>query len=208
MSDLLRAAKSFPAFMAAVHAGGVHMVEVSPALRQIQRKRLGCAGNLEKPTTSTEGSARWIIPGAEGSCNLGVQWHDGLEEVPDDMPLLMVGQEILDAFPIHQFEYVAAQADGSSGSGSGVGGGSTGGGGWRERMVDLNTALPADLLSVGAHGTGTEKSSPAPAAPPAAATVASDAKDSDTDDQEHWLRFVLSQVNKTKPKRIAHPEYN
>ena len=46
-----------------------------------------------------------------------IHWHSLFQGVPDDAPVLFVGQEILDALPVHQFEYTAE--------------------GWRERLVDL-----------------------------------------------------------------------
>ena len=91
----------------------VHFVEASPALRDVQRR---------------------LFPDAH--------WHDGLDQVPDDGPLLLVANEFLDALPIRQLVRTAA--------------------GWRERMVGLvdgrlapvagdmpmDAALPADLPAV------------------------------------------------------------
>jgi len=67
-------------------APAVHFVETSPALRAEQAKR---------------------VPDA--------RWHDRLEDVPDDAPLLLVANEFLDALPIRQFVRIE--------------------GGWRERAV-------------------------------------------------------------------------
>ena len=67
-------------------AANVHFVETSPALRAAQAAR---------------------VPQAE--------WHDRLEEVPDDAPLLLVANEFFDALPIRQ---LVRTPDG-----------------WRERMV-------------------------------------------------------------------------
>jgi len=69
------------------HAGAtVHFVETSPALRAAQAAR---------------------VPHA---C-----WHNHLDEVPDDAPLLLVANEFFDALPIRQLVRTPA--------------------GWRERMV-------------------------------------------------------------------------
>jgi SAM-dependent MidA family methyltransferase len=69
-------------------APAVHFVETSPMLRAEQAKR---------------------VPDA--------RWHDRLEDVPDDAPLLLVANEFLDALPIRQFVRIE--------------------GGWRERAVAL-----------------------------------------------------------------------
>ncbi|HWU02826.1 MAG TPA: SAM-dependent methyltransferase [Novosphingobium sp.] len=66
----------------------VHLVEPSPALRAVQ------AG---------------AVPGAI--------WHDDLSSVPEDAPILLVANELLDALPVRQIVRAAA--------------------GWRERMVAL-----------------------------------------------------------------------
>lgn len=67
----------------------VHFVEGSPALRRIQAKG---------------------VP--------GVVFHDDLSSLPDDAPLLLVGNEFLDALPVRQLVRT--------------------GGGWRERMVAVD----------------------------------------------------------------------
>ena len=86
-------------------AATIHLVETSPALRAEQAKRA--------PQAS---------------------WHDRLDEIPDDAPLLLVANEFLDALPIRQLVRTDA--------------------GWRERMVDLADRrfvpcagpMPLDLL--------------------------------------------------------------
>eukprot|EP01114_Cavostelium_apophysatum_P007254 TRINITY_DN1920_c0_g1_i1.p1 TRINITY_DN1920_c0_g1~~TRINITY_DN1920_c0_g1_i1.p1 ORF type:complete len:453 (-),score=96.65 TRINITY_DN1920_c0_g1_i1:42-1400(-) len=76
MMDLLRTAKQFKPFYEAM---SVHLVEVSPALSDIQAKSL------------TADKAK-------------VQWHKRLEEVPQ-APSIIIAQELFDALPTHQFEY-------------------------------------------------------------------------------------------------------
>ncbi len=72
MADALRAMATVPACRAALD---VHMVEISPTLRAMQRKALA---------------------------NVDVSWHDSLTEVPEG-PLLLVTNELYDVLPIHQF---------------------------------------------------------------------------------------------------------
>lgn len=67
----------------------VHFVETSPALREKQSA---------------------AVPQAH--------WHDSIETLPDDRPLLIVANEFFDALPIRQYERTAR--------------------GWRERMVEID----------------------------------------------------------------------
>ncbi len=86
-------------------AASVHLVETSPTLRRMQAAQ---------------------VPQAV--------WHDRIDEVPDDAPLLLVANEFFDALPIRQFVRTEA--------------------GWRERMVAFADGrffaaagpLPADPL--------------------------------------------------------------
>jgi NADH dehydrogenase [ubiquinone] 1 alpha subcomplex assembly factor 7 len=86
-------------------AASVHLIETSPALRQAQAARMPDAA-----------------------------WHDRLDEVPDDAPLLLVANEFFDALPIRQLVKTHA--------------------GWRERMVahdqgrflDVAGPMPLDAL--------------------------------------------------------------
>ena len=73
MADLLRAARVLPEFERALE---LHLVEISPALRQAQQAALG-------GRTAT--------------------WHASLESVPEG-PFLLVANEFLDALPLRQFE--------------------------------------------------------------------------------------------------------
>ncbi|GMM92039.1 class I SAM-dependent methyltransferase [Qipengyuania sp. MTN3-11] len=66
----------------------VHFVEASPVLRGVQEER---------------------VPGA--------QFHDDLADLPEEMPLLLVANEFLDALPVRQLVRIES--------------------GWRERMVGM-----------------------------------------------------------------------
>jgi NADH dehydrogenase [ubiquinone] 1 alpha subcomplex assembly factor 7 len=98
--DALRAAKSVPGFLTAIV---LHLVEVSPALKKIQEQRLQ-------------------------SLRLPALWHTTLEDVPAG-PCLIVGNEFIDALPIHQ---AVKQADG-----------------WHERVVIIgqDDELAIDVAS-------------------------------------------------------------
>lgn len=72
MADLLRACGGVPGF---VDACSLHMIEMSPVLKDLQAKAL-------KP------------------CD--VRWHETLNSVPDDAPLFIIGNEFLDALPFRQ----------------------------------------------------------------------------------------------------------
>jgi NADH dehydrogenase [ubiquinone] 1 alpha subcomplex assembly factor 7 len=73
MADALRAAKALPDFRAAL---SVHLVEISPALRDVQKRTL--------------------------AAEAGVQWHRAIEEIPDG-PAIVIANEFIDALPVHQF---------------------------------------------------------------------------------------------------------
>jgi len=77
MADALRALAPVPAFREALE---VHLVETSPALREVQCATLGDAVTA---------------------------WHDGLETLPD-RPLLLIANEFLDALPVRQYVRVGA----------------------------------------------------------------------------------------------------
>ncbi len=78
MRDILRAARVMPGFADAVR---VHLVEMSPTLREVQEETLrGC--------------------GAE------VSWHADLAEVPRGAAIV-VANEFFDALPVHHYERLA-----------------------------------------------------------------------------------------------------
>ncbi|MBT8408419.1 MAG: SAM-dependent methyltransferase [Alphaproteobacteria bacterium] len=72
MADILRATAQVPGFHAALT---LHLVEASPALRDVQRKTIGHPLNH----------------------------HDGLDGIPEG-PLFLVANEFFDALPIRQFQ--------------------------------------------------------------------------------------------------------
>jgi len=73
MADALRAAKALPEFRAAL---SVHLVEISPALRQVQQQTL--TGEAD------------------------VQWHDRVQDTPAG-PAIFIANEFIDALPVQQF---------------------------------------------------------------------------------------------------------
>ncbi|WP_372916603.1 class I SAM-dependent methyltransferase [Sandarakinorhabdus sp.] len=72
MADALRLLGRLPGFVA---SAGLHLVETSLALRAVQRARL----------------AGW-----------SAQWHDRVDQLPTDRPLIIVANEFFDALPIRQ----------------------------------------------------------------------------------------------------------
>ncbi|MFO7759573.1 MAG: SAM-dependent methyltransferase [Roseovarius sp.] len=75
MADILRATRGVPGLH---DAASVHLVETSPALRDVQAQTL------------------------EG---YQINWHDGVECLPD-APLYLVANEFFDALPIRQFQRI------------------------------------------------------------------------------------------------------
>lgn len=141
MADVLRATKAFPRFREALSS--VHLVETSPGLRERQRKALGClplhASSTSSPKVKGKNKKKKkqqvLVGGAEAAAaeeeeeamhmklpdgSGEVFWHYMFQDVPEEaeVPMIFIGQEILDALPVHQFEFTTA--------------------GWRERLVDLN----------------------------------------------------------------------
>jgi NADH dehydrogenase [ubiquinone] 1 alpha subcomplex assembly factor 7 len=92
MGDMLRAARAAPGFL---DAAGVWLVETSQPLRARQAARLGDAP-------------------------VSVQWARDLDGVPDDRPIILVANELLDCLPVQQFVRT--------------------GRGWAQRMVGLDDA--------------------------------------------------------------------
>ena len=80
LDDALRATRAVPGFR---EAAVVHLVEISPALRETQERRLAKTG-------------------------LVMMWHDRLEDVPGG-PSIIVANEFIDALAVHQ---AVKQADG------------------------------------------------------------------------------------------------
>ncbi|RHY42733.1 hypothetical protein DYB34_012084 [Aphanomyces astaci] len=84
MEDFVRTAKQFPAFYKALE---IHLVEISPALRELQQTKL-----LAVKTSAD--SFRLPMDGP------AICWHDDLSHVPEG-PTLFVAQELFDALPVH-----------------------------------------------------------------------------------------------------------
>lgn len=98
MADMIRTFDKFEPFVASATC---HMVEISETLRGTQKRAL---------ESLALGSARRIVD--------DMQWYRRIQDVKVEGPMIIIGQEILDALPIHQFEYTIN--------------------GWRERLVDVN----------------------------------------------------------------------
>lgn len=73
MADMMRTSRVVPAFAA---AAAVHLVETSPVLR-------------ERQAVALQG--------------LPIFWHDSIDGLPGERPLLLVANEFLDALPVRQF---------------------------------------------------------------------------------------------------------
>src|SRR5690606_4980895 len=97
-------ARQFPQFYRALT---VDLVEISPILRREQAKRLGVQVSGDDAPTR-----------GETSDGISLAWHATLQEVPDDLPQIIIGNEFFDALPVHHFIYTRD--------------------GWRERLIDLD----------------------------------------------------------------------
>lgn len=81
MKDALRAAKVMPGFLDAIE---LHLVETSAVLQEYQRENL-----------------HGLVP--------QIAWHGDTRSLPDDAPLILIGNEFVDALPIRQFENKAGR---------------------------------------------------------------------------------------------------
>ena len=88
MADIMRATVRVDGFHAAAR---IHLVETSPNLKIVQSENLN---------------------------GFAPRWHDSIDTIPDDAPILFVANEFLDALPIHQLVHTDA--------------------GWAERMIGVN----------------------------------------------------------------------
>jgi NADH dehydrogenase [ubiquinone] 1 alpha subcomplex assembly factor 7 len=80
MADMLRTAKIKPGFLA---AADIHLVEMSPRLREIQKDTLGPS-------------------------KMAVHWHGAIEDIPKG-PAIFIANEFFDALPIRQFQWTDKQ---------------------------------------------------------------------------------------------------
>ncbi|GBG85840.1 hypothetical protein CBR_g40650 [Chara braunii] len=96
----------------------VHLVECSPALRQLQWKAMRCSANSLTSDGSTSGSTdtsqesstvqRDPVPvqqaGISAISQVPVSWHLQLEDIPRGDPAIVIAHEFFDALPVHQFQ--------------------------------------------------------------------------------------------------------
>lgn len=88
MADVLRVAKILPDFLRSIQ---IHLVEMSPSLRAKQGEAL---------------KGHQLV------------WHEDISTLPNNLPIIFIGNEFLDALPVHQYVF----QDGK----------------WFERMVGLD----------------------------------------------------------------------
>jgi NADH dehydrogenase [ubiquinone] 1 alpha subcomplex assembly factor 7 len=79
MSDILRIANQDLAFK---HAVKVHMVETSPTLRKLQQTALSYSPDIE------------------------CEWHESINSIDIKGPVIIIGNEFLDALPFKQFQFL------------------------------------------------------------------------------------------------------
>ncbi|KAI8818400.1 S-adenosyl-L-methionine-dependent methyltransferase [Fimicolochytrium jonesii] len=72
---------------------GVHMVDASPGLQEVQAQKLAPNATLDKSTASIRRDD-----------DITVHWHESLETVPEGMCTMFVAHEFFDAMPIFKFK--------------------------------------------------------------------------------------------------------
>jgi NADH dehydrogenase [ubiquinone] 1 alpha subcomplex assembly factor 7 len=126
MFDILKLSKRFPKFQQSLQ---VHFVELSQELRKVQWSTLQNLSNDPNAASASaaelsriEDDVVYEIPVANGA-PIKVTWHSFFNQVPvsePPLPCIILGQEFLDAFPVHQFSYTDK--------------------GWREKLVDVDAS--------------------------------------------------------------------
>jgi len=103
-------------WMGAGSPAPVHYVELGPGRGTLARDALRAMKRqgLEPAVHFVEGSP--ALRALQGEAVPGARWHDDMDSLPTDAPLLIVGNEFLDALPVRQLVKTPQ--------------------GWRERMVD------------------------------------------------------------------------
>ena len=91
-------------------------VELSDSLRELQQKAIECNESSIIHSDSNGAVSAVTTSGVK------VKWFKFMQQVPmdQDIPCLFIGQEFLDAFPVHQFIQTNK--------------------GWREKLVDVDTS--------------------------------------------------------------------
>ena len=125
MKDILTVAAKFPKFEKAISA---HLVELSETMRDVQRETLECSLTSIPPPTEpsplsnpaafdaqevlerdreAEAAAMRERRSGETPRGIPINWYYTFNQLPDDseQPCLVVAQEFLDVFPVHQFVY-------------------------------------------------------------------------------------------------------
>ena len=115
---MLRVASSFPEFLAAL--GRVAVLERSQDLRETQCRAL--EGTQQKIHDNQLKSALFF----QKSHAKMLYWYDSINELPDDKPIIAIGQEFLDAFPVHQLVRSSSDAE------------------WREKLISTASSEEDD----------------------------------------------------------------
>lgn len=125
MYDLLYTAiHNFPNFVHAIDR--IYLVEVSPELKQIQRKTLEKLNSADHPfelVFHSEQEEHTSSASPTQKKRIHIIWHTSLDSIPISSPSstrYIVGQEVLDTLPVHTFQKTEE--------------------GWREILVDVDTA--------------------------------------------------------------------
>ncbi|KAL6554553.1 hypothetical protein OROHE_007576 [Orobanche hederae] len=115
MADLLRGASKFEKFTKSLH---IHMIEVSPALKKIQKKTLKCDDEDGVDTGADENNASTLTV-------TPVSWHSTLGRFPPVCPQLLLPMNSLTPYLFLSFRYPL------------LGGKHKASRGWCEKMIDV-----------------------------------------------------------------------
>lgn len=83
----------------------VHLVEISPALSQLQAERLCIESRDNKPTVdeNNKSSVTHYREGITKNGNVKIYWYYSINDVPRNFSIF-IAHEFFDALPIHKFQ--------------------------------------------------------------------------------------------------------
>jgi len=98
MKDLIKTSSKYDNFKNSIES--IHLIDASPNLMKQQIKNIcdiDVKSNLDTNTNEIFKSTT--------KSGTKISWHGSLEDVPNDIPTIIIAHEFFDALPVYQFEY-------------------------------------------------------------------------------------------------------
>eukprot|EP01080_Neovahlkampfia_damariscottae_P000886 gene886-9797_t len=97
MHDIIRTSSKYNDFKDSLER--IHLIDASPNLMKQQIKKL-CDIEISSILDTNQ---QEIFSSSSNGCK--ISWHGSLEDVPNDIPNIIIAHEFFDALPVYQFEY-------------------------------------------------------------------------------------------------------